>query len=257
LDTLVCVKAVTREPPRPREEGGEVGFERIGSGSVILNESDSFAVDQAVLLKKGHPGRVTAVTVGPLAAQDVLYSSLAKGADEALRIDADGADAMAVARILAAVAREGSYDLVLTGVESNEDLASAVPPALAARLDLPFATSVSRIEVTEAGERLVVGKEMGGGFFQTLEMPLPAVLAVQSGICRLRYPPTIRVLQARRQRIRGLSPRELGFDAATGEASLVSVSTPPRERESELIDGTPAEIAGALLDRIEEVLVPR
>jgi electron transfer flavoprotein beta subunit len=254
VDTLVCVKAIVPEPPRLRDEGGIPTFERPRSARLILNESDAYAVDQAVLIRKQHGGRVTAVTVGPLATQDALYTTLAKGADDALRVDSDTSDPLLVAEILAAVALKGSYDLVLTGIESWEGLASAVGPALAARLDRPFATAVCGLEISDDDRKAVVRREMGDGFFQTLEMTLPAVLSVQSGICPLSYPATMRVLQARRRPPRSLSVEALGVEPTT-TTRLVAVSKPRSERETEMIQGPPDEIARALLDRIELALV--
>jgi electron transfer flavoprotein beta subunit len=254
VDTLVCVKAIVPERPRLRDEGDGPVFEK--ASRLILNESDGYAVDEAVLLRKRHGGRVTAVTVGSLSTQDALYSALAKGADEALRVDDEGGDPLLVARLLAAVAREGRYDLILTGIESWEDLASAVGPALAATLDLPFASAVSGIDVAKGEGSVVVSKELGGGLFQTLEMPLPAVLSVQSGICRLSYPPTVRVLQARKRPPRSASPESLGVALSPQATSLVTITAPRREREAEILAGSPGEVARALLDRIQEASAP-
>lgn len=254
MDTLVCIKAVVLEPPQVRDEGGAPRFERARSAPLVINESDAYAVDQSVLLKKRHGGRVTVVTVGSLASQDVLYAALAKGADDALRIDADLGDPLQVAQLVAALVQQQSYHLILTGIESYEELASAMGPALAGRLDLPFASAVSGIEVAEGQDRVAVTRELGGGFFQELEMPLPAVLSVQSGICRLSYPPTIRVLQARRRPPRSVTPRALGVELGPPSASLSAVSPPRREREVEIIEGPPEEMAGALMDRIEGAL---
>lgn len=252
MDTLVCVKAVPKEAPRVRVEGEVPVFERAAAGALILNESDDYAVDQAVLLKKRLGGRITAVTVGPLPCQEALYLAAAKGVDAGLRVDADPADPMAVARLLAAVARQGSYDLILAGVESWEDLASAVPPALAALLDLPFATAVAGLEVEDG--RLLAKKEMGGGYYQVLEMPLPAVIAVQSGVCRLSYAPTMRVLQARRLPPRSVTPAALGIDLGPPPATVVAIEPPRSEREAEMISGPPAQVAVVVYDRIERAL---
>lgn len=252
MDTLVCVQAIVPEPPRVRDDEDGPAFEPIGSLGRILNESDAYAVDEAVLLAKRHGGRVTAVTVGPIPSQDALYSALAKGADDAIRVDADPGDPLVVAELLAAVARRGRYDLILTGIESWEALSSAVGPALAAHLDLPFAGAVCGIEL-ESG-RAVVTREMGAGYFERLELTLPAVLCIQSGICPLRYPPTMRVLQARRRPPRSVSMRELGIDAKAPTATRVAVSRPRREREVEIVEGDPEEVARVLLDRIEAAL---
>lgn len=254
MDTLVCVKAITREPPRLRDGDGTPVFERASAAPVALNESDAYAIDAAVQLKKRHGGRVTAVSVGPLSTQEALYTAIAKGADTALRVDADVTDPLLVARLLAAVARDAAPDLILTGVESYEELASAVGPALAAGLDVAFATAVNEIEYREEERRTLVTRELGGGRFQTIALPLPAVLSVQSGICRLTYPPTVRVLQARRQRPRSVSAETLGVSLSESPARIVSVSRPRRERDAEIFTGTHEEIARSLLDRLEGVL---
>lgn len=254
MDALVCVKAVVREPPRLRDEGGVPVFERARAAPFVLNESDAYAVDEAVRLRKAHGGRVTAVTAGPLASQDVLYAALAKGADEALRVDVREAEPLAVARLLAAVVARGRYDLILTGVESWDGLASAVGPALAATLDLPFASSVNAIELRDGEGRVLVTRELGGGTFQTLALPLPAVVCVQSGICRLSYPPTMRVLQARRRPPRSASPESLGVEPGAPAARLAGAVPPRSEREPELLEGAPDAVARALLDRLERVL---
>jgi electron transfer flavoprotein beta subunit len=254
VDTLVCVKAIPSEPPRVGDDADPPAFERARATRLILNESDAYAVDEAVSLRKRRGGRVTVVTVGPLASQDALYAALAKGADEALRVDAEPADSLLVAKLLAAVVRDGRYDLVLTGIESWENLASAVGPALAACLDFPFASSVRELDVAEGEGPAVVTRETGGGFLQTLEVPLPAVLCVQSGICPLSYPPTVRVLQARRTRPNSVSPAALGVEMPPPAATVASIDPPARERETEILDGSPAEVATALMDRLEAAL---
>lgn len=254
MDTLVCIKAIVREPPQVRDEDGAPRFERARSAPLVINESDAYAVDQSVLLKKQHGGRVSVVSVGSLASQDALYAAQAKGADEALRIDAETSDPLQVAQLVAALVRQQSYDLILTGIESWEVLASAMGPALAGRLDLPFASAVCDIEVLEGQRRVAVTRELGGGFFQKLEMPLPAVLSVQSGICRLSYPPTIRVLQARKKPPKSVTPRALGVELGPPSARLVAVSPPRSEREVEIIEGAVEQVAEALMDRIEGAL---
>jgi electron transfer flavoprotein beta subunit len=204
-----------------------------------------------VRLKKLLGGRVRALTVGPLRCSEVLYQAVAKGADDAIRIDCDTDDPMTVARLVAAYLRQNPFDLVLTGVESRDEMASAVAPALAGLLDRPFATSVTAISAGDDG-RLIADKEMGGGHLQRLALRLPAVLAVQSGICRLTYAPTARVLQARRMPPRSLQPASLGVD--TARTSFLEVRPPVREPTAEMLGGRPSEIAAALLDRIENAL---
>ena len=202
-------------------------------------------------LKKLMGGRVRALTVGPLRCSEVLYQAIAKGADDAIRIDAGTDDPLTVARLIAAYVRANPFDLVMTGVESCDEMASAVAPAVAALLDRPFATSVTAISPRDDG-RLTVDKELGGGHLQRLALGLPAVLAVQSGICRLTYAPTAKVLQARRMPPRSLQASSLGVEPA--RTALLEIRPPARERTAEMLAGGPAEVATALMDRIERAL---
>jgi electron transfer flavoprotein beta subunit len=218
-----------------------------------LNECDDYAVDEAVRLKKLLGGRVRAVTVGPLRASEILYQAVAKGADDSLRVDCDMDDPTVVAHLIAAVCSQGNFDLIVTGVESNDELASTVGPSVAALLNRPFATSVTRIEPAEGIRGLVVDKELGGGRVQRLMLPLPAVVSVQSGICRLTYAATAKVLQARRMPPRSLSPASLGVPVPA-PPRMLDITTPKREREPEMLTGQPQQVAEALMVRIAQAL---
>ncbi len=249
---LVCVKAVVRERPELHIENGVPLLVPPRQARLLLNESDAHAVDAAVDLARASDGSVTAATVGALTSQEALYTALAKGADEALRVDSVVEEPLQVARLLAGLASRESFDLILTGIESRDGLSSAVGPALSALLDLPFAASVSRIEAL--GDRVRVTREQGGGLLQTLEMPLPAVLSVLPAICPLRLPPPIRMSRARQMPPRSLSLLALGVDPGDATAQWIAASPPPRERETEILEGAPAEIARDLMDRIEAAL---
>jgi electron transfer flavoprotein beta subunit len=204
-----------------------------------------------VRLRRLAGGRVRALTVGPLRSSEVLYQAVAKGADDAVRIDADTEDPLIVARLIAAYAREQAFDLVMTGVESRDELASAVAPALAGLLGRPFATSVTALAPVDGG--LLIDKELGGGHVQRLALPLPAVVAVQSGICRLTYAPAAKVLQARRlAAASNVQAQALGVQPE--RARYVEIVAPRRERAVQLLSGPPHEVAVALMDRIERAL---
>lgn len=189
--------------------------------------------------------------MGPLRCSGVLYQAVAKGADDAVRIDCDTDEPISVARLIAAYVRQNPFDLVLTGVESRDEMASAVAPALAGLLDRPFATSVTAISPGDEGT-LIADKELGGGHLQRLALRIPAVVAVQSGICRLTYAPPARVLQARRMPPRSLGAASLGVEPA--RCSVLEIRPPTKERVAVMLSGDPRQVAVSIMDRIERAL---
>jgi electron transfer flavoprotein beta subunit len=118
----------------------------------------------------------------------VIKEALARGADRAIHVEEEGlgsADAAAIADVLAAATRDEAFDLMLTGLQSDDQGHAQTGVAMAARLGLPHATIIMDVKVDGAAIR--VKRELEGGWFQWVELPLPAVLTIQSGINQLRY----------------------------------------------------------------------
>ena len=251
MKLLVCVKAIDAQPPRARHVAGVPSFARTRAAGLVPNESDAQAVDVAVALAHTSRASVSVVTVGPLEACDVLTDALARGADAALRIDADTQSPLEVARLLAAFVEREPHELILTGAESADGLASAVGPALAARLDRPFASAVSSIEADAAEARVT---REAGGRSATLTLPLPAVVSVQPGIVAARRPSPLRLARARRARTRSLSAAQLGVEREARAPRLVSIATPRNERSTEMLEGTPDQVAPELMRHIRAAL---
>ena len=145
LKILVCCKPVPKGIRNVKwlEKKGALECE---SNSFLMNEGDEYALDAALVWKRRGEAEVTVLTVGGIRSQDILYTALAKGADQAIRIDAEANESEAIARILAKALREKGYDLVLTGVESEDDLACQVGTSLAEELQLPHAFAVTKVE---------------------------------------------------------------------------------------------------------------
>lgn len=246
MKLLACLKGVPKSMPRLR--GGALEYD---TRALVMNECDEYALEMALSFKRQTGGEVTAVTVGPVGTQDVLYVALAKGANRAIRISEEAN----TAEILAQLARQHDVDLVLAGVEALDDLAGQVAPSIAAFLDLPFACAVGSVELESDATTVTVTREMGGGFTQVLHMSLPAVLAVPPGICGLSYASVRGIMHARRRPIEVASPGELGV-VPTQRPSVpaVEIVQPLREREAQMITGSVEEIARTVLDRTEEAL---
>ena len=252
LKIVVCAKGVPADATDIRvAEGGKRLTYR--AYQLNMNESDEYALEQAVVLKKQHGGYITMVTAGASDSDRVSYIGLVKGVDRAIRVDTDLADPEAVAGVLAAALKDMEYDLILCGVESTDSMSSEVGISLAERLGLPFAYAVTKVEVGDDGEAVSIHKEMGGGIEQIVEISLPALLCIQTGIVPMRYAPLREILKARSKPIETLKASELSPGAKTS-ITFLAVSPPPKQKHAEIIEGELVQIAETVAGRIKEVL---
>ena len=184
-----------------------------------INEPDAYALEEGLQLKEKHGGEVVALCFGPARAAQTIREALAKGADRAIHIEDEnpGAyDPLAAARLMAAALKAEAPDLVLTGLQSDDLGYGQTGPILAELLGLPHATIIMEVEKQDGAIR--VKRELEDGWFQHVEMPLPALLTIQSGISKLRYATLMGIKKAKTKEIRRLTPAELG--AATGAPSI-------------------------------------
>jgi len=199
---------------------------------------------------------VTALTVGPDGAQAVLRKCLAKGADRAilLRDEAfEGSDAFAIAKIIRSAMKDARFDLVLTGATASDDGHMAVGVMLAEMLGVPHASMVNRIEVRAGAVR--VNRELEGGLEEVVDVRLPAVLTIQTGINEPRY---VSIMGIRRARSKPLEVLGLdGLDLSEGDVgeagSWIKVTrmyAPPAEKEVVILSGSPDEVAERLAEAL-------
>lgn len=215
-----------------------------------MNEPDAYALEAALRLKEAEGGEVIAVSCGPERVQAVLREALAKGADRAIHIAVDGeaargTDPSATARLLEMAAREEQPELILTGLQSDDTGSGQTGVILAARLGWPHATLVVAIEPS-AGE-VRVKRELEAGWFQHVTLPLPAVLTVQSGISRLRYATLMGIKKAKTKEIRRV---EAPAEALAAGLRLKELAEPRRQRETQFLEGSPAEQAAQLVEKL-------
>jgi electron transfer flavoprotein beta subunit len=188
-------------------------------------------------------------SAGPARAAQVIREALARGADRAIHVESDGlaaADAFTVAEALAGAIRDEQFDLVLTGLQSDDQGFGQVGVVLAEKLGMPHATII--MEVQASAGSLRVKRELEGGWFQWVTLPLPALLTIQSGINQLRYATLKGIMAAKKKEIRKVAP------AGTGEASqkILSVYFPEKGKKTQMLPGTAAEAARELVKRLRE-----
>ncbi|MGQ0535122.1 MAG: electron transfer flavoprotein subunit beta/FixA family protein, partial [Methanobacteriota archaeon] len=214
MNILVCMKQVPDTDKDIRVAGDGRDIERRGV-DLTANEFDTFALEEAIRIKEKQGGEVTLVTVGEDKADEVLRAGLAKGAAKAIRVSdpaAAGSDPLATAKILAAVAKKGRYDLVLCGQQAEDDGAAVVGPALAALLGMPHASTCLKV-ASLANGRAKVHREMEGGSEQVVDLSLPAVLTIQTGINEPRLASLMAILQAKNKPLTVMKLADLGLDA--------------------------------------------
>jgi electron transfer flavoprotein beta subunit len=236
-----CLKqVVTRESAvRPDRAGTWIDESQAGWE---LNEPDAYALEAALRLREQHGGEVIAIAAGPARVGQVLREALARGADRAVHVTGDhlaSADAVATSRALADALREETADLIVTGLQSDDQGAGQVGVMLAERLGVPHASIVMAIDITSEGLR--VKRELEGGWSQWITLPLPAVLTIQSGINQLRYATLKGIMAAKKKEVRAVAAAP-----APSRQRIVRLFAPERGRKLELFDGTPAEAAGRL-----------
>jgi electron transfer flavoprotein beta subunit len=255
MKIAVCIKQVpTREwQPRLREDKTWI---REQDASFEMNEPDAYALEESLRLREKHGGEVVVCAAGPARVQQVLREALARGADRALHVEDDSlgfADAFVTAAALAAAMADEKFDLVLTGLQSDDQGHGQTGVILAERLGIPHSTIIMEIQIDPStgsgqGGAMRVKRELEGGWFQWLAMPLPALLTIQSGINQLRYATLKGIMAAKKKEIRkvalpaGLQPSQ----------QIVALALPVRSKQTQMIDGSPAEAAKELVRRLRE-----
>jgi electron transfer flavoprotein beta subunit len=213
-----------------------------------MNEPDAYALEEALRLREKHGGEVVVCSAGPARVQQVIREALARGADRAIHVEDDGlaaADAFAIAEALAAAMAGESFDLVLTGLQSDDQGHAQTGVVLAERLDIPHSTIIMDVQIADRTMR--VKRELEGGWFQWIEMPLPALLTIQSGINQLRYATLKGIMAAKKKEIKKVpSPQ------ATRALEIVTLALPTKSKQTQMIAGSAAEAARELVRRLRE-----
>jgi electron transfer flavoprotein beta subunit len=250
MKIIVAIKQVPDRDAQVRIDASAKWIEE-SDLQYALNESDAYALEEALQLKEKHGGEVVVVSAGPERVGQTIREALAKGADRAIHIDCDDLlqrDALGVARLLAAAVKPESSDLVLTGLQS-EDLGLGQTGVIVAELlNLPHATLILHVEKTDAG--LTLKRELEEGWFQTIELPTPAVLTIQSGGNKLRYATLMGIKRAKTKEVRRVTAAELGVDS-TPVVLLDRVILPQKQKSTQILTGTPKEAAAALVEKLK------
>lgn len=250
MKIVVAIKQVpARDVPLKVDPEGR-WIEQSGLETAI-NEPDAYALEEALQLREKHGGEVIAVSLGPVGAQQTLREALAKGADRAIHIEEEGLhqlDTLAVARLLAAAIAPENADLVLTGLQSDDLGYGQTGVVLAELLGWPHATIIMQVQKLDGSIR--VKRELEDGWFQWIELPLPALLTIQSGINKLRYATLMGIKKARTKPIQRLTAAELGGLPASA-ARIERIYVPEKSKQTQILEGPAKEVAARLAEKLK------
>jgi len=258
MNIIVCIKRV------PETTEADIFIDKTGkaidkSGLVFdLNEWDSYAIEEAILLKEKLGGTVTVLSMGGEDTNESIRKCLAMGADDALRLTDpafEGSDGFATAKVLAEAIRKMPYDLIFTGTQAEDDGFGQVGVALAELLGVPHAALVNRIEVQD--KKVRAHRELEGGLEEVVEIDLPAVLTIQTGINEPRYVSIMGIRKVAKKEIKvlktsdlNLKPEEVGL-AGSG-ILLEKVFLPPVGEGAQMLEGKPEDVATKVFDILKD-----
>jgi len=248
LKIAVCIKQVPTREWQPRLNDQKTWI-REQDVSYEMNEPDAYALEEALRLREKHSGEVVVCSAGPARVQTVIREALARGADRAIHVEHDSlgaADAFVLADALAAAMKDEKFDLVLTGLQSDDQGHGQTGVILAERLGIPSSTIIMDVQIENNALR--VKRELEGGWFQWIAMPLPALLTIQSGINQLRYATLKGIMAAKKKEIR----KALLPDGLQPSQQIVSLAVPTRSKQTQMITGSPADAAKELVRRLRE-----
>ncbi|MDD5543539.1 MAG: electron transfer flavoprotein subunit beta/FixA family protein [Acidobacteriia bacterium] len=255
MKIIVCMKQVPSREASLRINPEETWIKEEDI-ALETNESDVYALEAALQLKEKLGGEVVVCTLGPASAQTLLREALAKGAERALHLN-DPAfrrlDAFGTARVLAEVLKKEAFDLVLTGLQSDDQGFAQTGVILAELLNLPHTTLVMGLEPLEGGSQMKIKRELESGWFQWLEVPLPAVLSIQSGINQPRYASLKGIMGVKKKEMKviDLAATGLSTDDLKPKQRIQKIYAPQKTKQTEFLQGSAKEVAEKLVAKLK------
>lgn len=225
--------------------------------SFEINEPDAYALEEALQLREKHGGEVIVLCAGPERAAQTIREALAKGADRAIHLAAGeelrALDTLGVAKLLAAAVEGEQADLILTGLQSDDLGSGQTGVILAELLDVPHSTIIMQVDVRESSIR--VKRELEGGWFQHIEMPLPAVLTIQSGLNKLRYATLMGIKKSKTKEVKSVTLAELGGTASSlgtaAVANIQNIYVPHKNKQTQIFEGDAQTAAAQLVEKLK------
>ncbi|MCX5856622.1 MAG: electron transfer flavoprotein subunit beta/FixA family protein [Deltaproteobacteria bacterium] len=266
MKILVCVKQVLDADGPVRIDASGKWIEEAPAARFRMNRFDEFALEEALRIREGFPGtRIDALSAGPARAAQTVRRALEMGADDGIHLFLDDERyrmPFEIASLIGAYASDRHYDLILAGVMAEDDMQGQVGPMVAEILEYPWATAVMSQKLHKTGDgpdasgTIYVERELEGGLREAFELTLPALLTIQSGINRPRYPALSHVLRARSQALITIPASRPGeTDPVSFPAPrerIQSLEEPAPMKTGVILSGNPSEKAEKLRQILQE-----
>jgi electron transfer flavoprotein beta subunit len=257
MKIMVCLKQVPHQDARldVRPDGTWIQEDNI---KFEINSYDTYALEEALRAKDSGGAEVLVVSIGPDRVSQALRTALGMGADRAIHVKdaaADGSDALGIAKILAAVAKQENPDLIFMGLMSDDGNFAAVPPMLAELVGIPHTTAAVKVE--RKNGKLEVDREVEGGAHEVVELTAPCLIAVQTGINQVRYASLKGIMAAKKKPLDVKTAADLGVAGQVGAAAakikVAKVAPPPKGDRAEILQGTTDQVVSSLVNKIKEL----
>ncbi|MCP4005148.1 MAG: electron transfer flavoprotein subunit beta/FixA family protein [bacterium] len=255
MKILVCLKQVPHKDAR-LEIAADGKWISDSSIKFEINEYDSYALEEALRIKDAGDSEVIVASVGPDRVVQSLRTALGMGADRAIHVWDDAleeADALGVAKVLAAVAKAEGAELVLLGMMSDDSNFGCIGPMVAELLDIAHATAIVKATINNGA--IEVERELEGGALEVVSVPRPCVLTAQTGMNEVRYASLKGIMQAKKKPLDKKSLGDLGLDAGAiaPKVTMEKIYAPVKGEGAEILEGSAAEVADKLTAKIKEL----
>jgi electron transfer flavoprotein beta subunit len=252
---LVCAKEVPSRDTR-YTIGSNSKWIQEENVSFEMSECDEYALEEALKLKEKHGGEVVIITVGSSRAERVMRKGLAMGADRGILVVDEGKRLNTpgrIARAISAAVLAESFDLILTGTQSDDLGFAQTGLMLAENLNLPHASLVMEVAPDQEKGKITILREMESGRFQRLELQMPCLLTIQAGISSIRYPSLKGIMQAKKKEIAKLKIEDLStnFDSLP-VFEVLEIYERKEERKAELLEGNTEEVVSKLVEKLKK-----
>jgi electron transfer flavoprotein beta subunit len=257
MKIMVCLKQVPHQDARIDIDAAGTWIKE-DNIKFEINSYDTYALEAALQVKDDSEADVVVVSIGPDRVSQALRTALGMGADRAIHVkdgDADGSDALGIAKILAAVAREENPDLIYMGLMSDDGNFAAVAPMLAELVGMPHATAA--VAISRSNGSLTIDREIEGGASEVVELQMPCLVAVQSGLNQVRYASLKGIMAAKKKPLDVKSVADLGVSgqvgAAAAKVTITQIAPPKKGDSAEILTGSTGEIVSSLVTKIKEL----
>ncbi len=258
MKIMVCLKQVPHQDARLDIDSDGTWIQE-SNIKFEINSYDTYALEEALRAKDADAEtEVVVVSIGPDRTTQALRTALGMGADRAVHIKDDetnGSDALGIAKLIAAVAKQESPDYIFCGFMSDDGNSAAVPPMIAELVGMPHTTAA--VSVERSNGKLTVGREIEGGAQEVVELPAPCLVAVQTGLNQVRYASLKGIMAAKKKPLDVKTVADLGLSGSVGAAAakvkISKIAPPPKGDTAELLVGSTDEVVSGLLNKIKEL----